>query len=201
MGERPDWTDCVLQGLAYWIGYKKQYYRHYPLSEGAIVGEVLSLLASNLDRDILLESEVMFKNFCTDWKGNGRADIVISKKNNQIDIQNNLNIIIEVKREEAPKHQINKDLERLAKFKEQCENSDKRCFLILVSQGKRPSDFVTENGNAKHAEIKIPNSKFCIAKTRRVCKAISKFDKLNGNTTIKAAKDAHYACLIEVLKR
>lgn len=44
-GPSPEWTDSLLQRLAYWIGYKKQYYRFYPLSEDAIVGETLSLLA------------------------------------------------------------------------------------------------------------------------------------------------------------
>jgi hypothetical protein len=155
--ERPDWTDNVLQGLAYWIGYKKQYYRFYPLSEGAIVGEALSLIASHIDSDTMrLNAEVMYKNIC-EWEGNGRADIVISKRPKKDDKEKNIKrkkeefnyrkyarTIIEVKRHGADPKLIENDLERLAKCLHQ--NPKVRCFLLLVSQDgipQKPNKYVT----------------------------------------------------------
>ena len=212
---RPDWTDSVLQGLAYWIGYKKQYYRFYPLSEGAIVGETLSLLASHTDTNtIRLNAEVMYKNIC-EWEGNGRADIVISKRPNKDDIEENSDnkkkdfnykkyarTIIEVKRHGSDPKLIEKDLERLAKCLH--ENSKVRCFLLLVSQDgipQKPNKYVTLNGHASGSDYPIKNRPNYFTRVRRVCKALSKFDKMDKDkNVIKAAKDAYYACLLEVIK-
>ena len=38
------WIDPVLQGLAYWIGYKKELYRHHLLNEGGIIVEITLLI-------------------------------------------------------------------------------------------------------------------------------------------------------------
>ncbi len=212
---RPDWTDSVLQGLAYWIGYKKQYYRFYPLSEGAIVGETLSLLASQIENNTMrLNAEVMYKNICK-WEGNGRADIVISARPNRNDRKNNIDgknkdfnykkyarTIIEVKRHGSDPKLIEKDLERLAKCLH--ENPKVRCFLLLVSQDgipQKPNKYVTSNGHASGSDYSIKDRPNYYTRVRRVCKAISKFDKMDKEKNIiKAAKDAYYACLIEVIQ-
>jgi hypothetical protein len=198
--EKPEWTDAVLQGLAYWVGYKKQYYKFYPLSEGAIVGETLSLLSSHLPKGLRIDPEVMYKKICSNCSSkNSRADIVISRHNKKNhDAEQDVSCIIEVKREDAPKRQIKKDLTRLANYISKTKNEEARAFLLLVSQGKRPEDFVTKKGNAKHENIKIAEYEKYIAKVRRVCKATSKFDNRNH---IVAADNAHYACLIEVIKK
>ena len=48
------WIDPVLQDLTYWIGYKKELYRHHLLNEGAIVVEIASLINANkLDGEIV----------------------------------------------------------------------------------------------------------------------------------------------------
>lgn len=53
----PKWIDPLLQGLTYWIGYKKQLYPHHPLSEGAIVGESQNLIYSRLEKAQKLHCE------------------------------------------------------------------------------------------------------------------------------------------------
>lgn len=203
---RPDWTDNVLQGLAYWIGYKKQYYRFYPLSEGAIVGEALSLLASNVDmKSMRLDAEIMYKEIC-DWNNNGRADIVIShkildkdapkEKKNGFNYKKQVESIIEVKRYGANSQLIESDFERMADCLKKSEIHDLRCFMLLVSQDGIPKKYVTENGKANRKKYIITNRDNYFVQTRRVCKAVAQFDHKDK----KASDSAYYACLIEVTK-
>jgi len=49
MKEVPHYWQRVLQGLAHWISYKKQYYSGRLLTEGAITAEVSQLIAAHLD--------------------------------------------------------------------------------------------------------------------------------------------------------
>ena len=72
----------------------------------------------------------------------------------------------------------------------QSENIKTRCFLLLVSQGMLPKQFVNaKTGKAVTKEIVAENY---VAKVRRVCKATSSFEK---------KKNAHYSCLIEVISK
>ncbi len=185
------------------------------MSEGAIVGETLSLLASNIDsRTTRLNAEVMYKNICNTWEGNGRADIVISnrptkknKENNngkkkKFDYKKYARTVIEVKRHGSDQKLIENDLERLAECIDQ--NPKVRCFLLLISQEgipQKPNKYVTSNGHASGSDYPIKGKPNYYTRVRRVCKAISKFDKMDKDKKIiKAAKDAYYACLLEVIK-
>ena len=174
---KPNWTERLLQGSAFWVGYKSQLY-HYPLTEGAIVGEAAALLNSKLDSDYTLECEVMYKDLGLKDVGQTRADLVI-KNVGEIDS------VIEVKRAKAPNKKVTKDFERLAKFHK--ANPSSRCYLLLVSQKLRPSNYITEEGKAILEEIKGNGYK---AKVRRACKAAASF---------KSKNSAHYSCLIEVI--
>ena len=92
--------------------------------------------------------------------------------------------IMEVKRQQSSLKSIKSDLERLYKVKQ--AKPEIRCFLLLVSQKKRPKHFVTTNGLAKRgflSDMGIP------CKVIRVCKAAASFRK---------EKSAHYVCLVEV---
>ncbi len=71
-----NWTGRLIQGSSFWVGYKSQLY-HYPLTEGAIVGEAAALLNSKLDSDYTLECEVMYKDLGLKDVGQTRADLVI----------------------------------------------------------------------------------------------------------------------------
>lgn len=173
----PKWTERVLQGAAFWIGYKSQLY-HYPLTEGAIVGEAASLLNSKLKNGYILECEQMYKDLNVPDPGQTRADLVI-KESERIDT------VIEVKRAKSPNKKVSEDFKRLAMCHK--ANPDSRCFLLIVSQGFRPKKYITEEGKAILEEIKGKGYK---AKVRRACKAASSF---------KSKDRAHYACLIEVI--
>lgn len=94
--------------------------------------------------------------------------------------------IIEVKRASASKSQINADLSRLAAAHRL--RPDIRAFLFVISEAKKPSRFVHEEGRSLLGERKIP--KFDgYYRVRRTWKAAHAFEK---------REPAQYACLIEV---
>ena len=176
----PQWCDTLLQGLSFWIGYKRQYFYSYHLSEGAIMFEALNLIQSHIEKPQKLSCEVTYKKLGMDIDNNSRADIAISTNET-------LDYIIEIKKAESTKSCIEEDIIRLAEFKRQ--KPSVVCFLLIVSQGKIPKYFVSDKGIAVDKKIKINNIN---VKTRRVCKAVNSFNN------DKAIKSAHYACLIEV---
>lgn len=186
----PYWAVPLLQGLAFWLGYKRQYCGNYVLTEGAVIGEAVSLFLSILKKDDKLEYEKMYKEMIESDSTNIRADIVITNNNN-------VKYIIEFKRffrtrinSKVKKYEnykrIEEDFEKLINVKN--SNNKIRCFLILGSQGLRPNKIVTENGNAKKYQF---SDKTYVTHTLRVCKASKSF---------RVKNNAHYACLIEVLK-
>jgi len=137
----------------------------------------------------------MYKKLSKQWQGNHRADIIISKKNSSFNYINDALFVIEVKRKEAPKNEVNEDLKRLAKLKR--SNKNIRCFLLYVSANERPKQFVNKSGKARKRKIKIDEN--YIAIVRQVKKAIDKFYTLkNGKKINNAIDKAHYACFIEV---
>ena len=176
----PFWTENLLQGSAFWMGYKTQLYRHYPLTEGAIVGEAVSLISGTLKEGHKLECEVMYKNLNVSTNSQKRADLVI--KNND-----SIEAVIEVKRAKSSNKKVEEDFKRLAKFHE--SNPSSRCFLLLVSQKFKPTNYINEKGEAV---LTVVNGDNYIAKVRRACKAATSF---------KSKENAHYSCLIEVVSK
>lgn len=173
----PYWAEKVLQGISFWMGYKTQLFYNYPLTEGAIVGEVISLINGNLTDGFSLNCEVMYKKLNTQIDSQERADLVIYFKDK-------LHTIIEVKRAKASNQKISDDLLRLARCHK--VNPSVRCFLVIVSQKFRPSSYVNDTGKAVTKEI---NGDGFVAKVRRATKAAASFEKKNT---------AFYSCIIEV---
>lgn len=178
----PKWIDPVLQGLAYWLGYKKQFYHGHLINEGAIVSEALSLLSVNIEPVQKIYCEEMYSKIVSSINRKERADLVIYK-------HDKIEFVIEVKRFESGKNLIDADLKKLARIKN--GNIEIRCFLLLVSQKKIPFLYVNENGVAYRSTLSIPDSKFS-SKVIRVCKAANSFRE-------DAYLKANYACLIEVI--
>ena len=97
------WIDPVLQGLAYWIGYKKELYSHHLLNEGAIVAEVASLINANKSNGEIVKCEQYYDQIDGIKDTKIRADISIVR-------DNKIHTVIEVKREEAGNVVIEKDI-------------------------------------------------------------------------------------------
>lgn len=166
-------------------------FRGYPLGESAIVAEVCNLIFANLPSGYQLKCEQEYRKLfpSAHWpqsmRARSRLDLAVFKSCDKADTK--LEVAIEVKRAKVPKAQIEADLQRLAAAK----SADPRlsCYLLVVSEAWRPSQFVTSTGDATRKLI--PFGSGSAAKVRRVCKASSSFRKINR---------AHYSCLIEVIR-
>ena len=188
----PTWAERALQGVAYWIGHRRCLYRHYPLSEGALVAEVCNLIHANLPDKFSLLCEVQYSSLIhrdekpTELTVRARADLVVAEKAINPDDEATPKFIIEVKRAAAPKAQIDADLRRLSAVRG--IRSDIRTFLFVISEAQRPTRFVREDGMSVLGKHTIPQSEgyFRVRRTWKAAHAYTKRDR------------AQYACLIEV---
>lgn len=197
----PSWAEEALQGLAFWIGHRHALYRHYPLSEGALVAETCNLIHAHLGDGESLLCEEQYKRLLTTRQlpaglgSKSRADLVVihgispKEANAKSNIAEHAAAVVEVKRYSAPKAQIDYDLQRLSILKQSIPTT--RALLFVVSEAKRPARFVTPEGRAILGAAPIPGSNGHY-RVRRACKATATF---SGKET------AHYACIIEVFDR
>lgn len=194
----PSWAEQALQGLAFWIGHRHALYRHYPLSEGALVAETCNLIHNHLKGGELLLCEEQYKRLVprgTEFKTVGaksRADLIVvsgitaDQAKSATSLTPHLVAVIEVKRASAPKAQIDYDLQRLAMLKAVAPTAC--ALLFLVSEAKRPTRFVSPEGRAILGENAIPGTS-AKYRVRRACKATAAFSR---------KESAHYACIVEV---
>jgi hypothetical protein len=174
----PRWMEPLLQGLAFWVGYRKQLYRHHELPEGSIVAEALALIHSNLNDPETVRCEYPYSGLCA-VSDKSRADIVIFSGERPA-------YVIEVKRGHAAKAKKDLDILRLNALKS--SDPSLRCFMLVVSQSHLPSQYVNmETGEALRGVFRLDEVKY---KVLRVCKAASTFKNLGA---------ANYVCLLEVL--
>lgn len=190
--KQPRWAQRALQGVTYWMGHRRCLYRDYPLSEGALVAEVCNLIYANLPKDLQLLCEVQYSSFVKRdpmpeiLDGKIRVDLMVAEKPERRGADPVPKFIVEVKRAAASKSQINADLSRLATARRL--RPDVRAFLFVISEAKRPSRFVHEQGRSLLGEHKIPECDGYY-RVRRTWKAAHAFEKRDR---------AQYACLIEV---
>ena len=157
----PEYIVNAMQGLAYWIGYKKCLYNHYSLSELAIVSEFSSLLQSGANENEIVLCERQYCNFFTEKNipkdvNKQRIDLTVVelkniKEESPIILDNDnkqkigflrkkAKIVFEVKLQSSRKDLIDKDIEWLKKIKK--ENKSIVTYLLLVSENEIPKEFV-----------------------------------------------------------
>jgi hypothetical protein len=169
------WLEQSMQGLAFWIGYKNQLYRHHKLPEAAIVSEVVSLILAHSSESVKILCEKSYSSLGV-TNDNTRADIVI------VD-QKKPSIVIEVKRYGV---NISQDLERLAAVK--MAYRDVVCWLLISSQSKIPSNYVDRStGKAKKGIFSRGKIRYRVV---RVWKAAHSFQKMSK---------ANFICLLEIV--
>lgn len=180
----PGWLEPALQGITFWIGHRRLMYRHYHLSEGAIIAELCNLIQAQLPDGRRLDCEEPYKVIIGSEPSSRstfsqRADLVITSGATR----RNYIAVIEVKRADAGNAEIEKDIDRLARVK--VARPDTRAFVIVVSEAKRPRRFVNNSGRAfrKHKS----GLRYAV---RRVCAA---------SASVKRGNTASYAVLVEVL--
>lgn len=182
----PNWLNMAMRGVVCWIGWRRSFYRMHNLVEGAIVAEVCNIIAANLGDGQQLICEKLYKEINPNFPigKSPRADLAIVQKQKKSRV---ITHVIEVKRSSSAK--ILDDVERLGELK--LLNPEIKTYLLIVSEQKRPCDYVTENGCAvrnvfKH---KVKKNKYEY-NVRRVVKMSHTFKKKNH---------AHYACILEIL--
>lgn len=181
-------------GTCFWMGHRRSMYREYPLGESAMVAELCNLLFANLPTGLKLVCEVQYSKLLeipdteTEFTEKSRVDLCVCgplKKGE--DSLTKVQCVLEVKRGSASTAGVNDDLRRLLEIRRAMPNV--RAFLLLISEGKRPSRFVTEKSFAVRKKLPIPSSDgHCFV--RAVMKAVP---------AVKSLDNAHYACAIEVL--
>jgi len=179
-----------MQGLAFWTGYRQSLFPSHPLPEAAFVAQACGLIVGQFQGK--LECEKLYRDIAgvTPPEPIGplaRCDLAIYPPEGKS--QDRPDAIIEVKRASAPKALIDADLFRLAFLKQYHPNA--RAWLIAISQGAKPTRFVTKDGKSQPGRNPIPKTDFYF-KVRRICKA---------SATFKSQEKAHYVCLIEVLPK
>ena len=193
--DAPHWLRRALLGTCYWMGHRRALYRDYPLGESAMVAELCNLLFANLPSDRKLICEVQYSQLIdipeedSEFTEKSRVDLCICGPiiNKKADPLERVEYVLEVKRGSASTGAVNDDLRRLLEFKR--ARPKIRAFLLLVSEGRRPTRFVSEASFAIKKNLPIPDTNgFC--RTRAVLKAVP---------AVKSLDTAHYGCAIEVL--
>jgi hypothetical protein len=196
-GSIPAWATNAAQGLAFWIGHRQALYRHYPLSEGALIAEACNLIHANLNEGHKSLCECRYtklipvNNKSHQFGSRDRADLVVVQtkpgRGSVGDLSAAVSSVIEVKRAVSGKKLIEEDLRRLGYLK--TSNPKVQALLLVISESGRPARFVSENGLAVRGRQEIQGVK-AYYRVRRVSKATASFAR---------KESAHYACLIEVL--
>ena len=185
----------ALQGLAYWISYKKILYGGHELNEGALVVEFVCLLNAKLDSEFKINCELQYDK---SKFGNERMDMEIIRREDESQVA-----IIEFKRHSAGKELINRDMKRLLRAKD----SNTLRFLVVTSEEKLPKGYVNEHGIAVRRNVNKEGG--FSAKVIRVLKSTGalksrnkkgkKPSKADNPQEVKNPPKANYCCLIEIL--
>lgn len=191
----PSWLRRALLGTCFWIGHRRSLYRGYPLGESAMVAELCNLLFANLPSDLKLLCEVQYSkllkisNKKSVFSERSRVDLCVCGplKKGQEPLEK-VQYVLEVKRVSTSNNgAVNDDLRRLLELK--IARPDVNAFLLLVSEGRLPTLFVTPKSFAVKKKLAIPGTDgHCYV--RAVMKAVP---------AVKSLHNAHYACAIEVL--
>jgi len=197
--DRLPWLEGALQGLVFWMGYRRSLFHDYPLTEAALVSEFCHLIQTNKPEELKLLPERMYRDLVpsgTEIENitpKARADLVLydsgTKKNGRNgNMSDSVRFVIEAKRGVADKKDIKKDLLRLHSFLK-TQHSGVRAFFVVLSERAIPNGRFVKDGKAWPGVHRIEGSDGGFYKVRRTVKASLSFTR---------KKNAHYACLAEV---
>lgn len=193
----PGWLTNAMQGICYWVGHRRAYYRHHSLVEGAIVSELANLINSQIGKNDQLHCEVQYADILEDQVPGVdrkiRLDMVV--RTDPVEGKYDLEkiTVIEVKRGNAAKEDVIHDITRLAALKEVMPEIS--AYVLIVSENKLPTQQPwikkDEDGTTKITANTGVMSLFSrngnIAakyKVRRVCKALASTQPKSGHTAI-----------------
>ena len=200
----PGWFDEPLRGLVFWLGYHSVRFRHYPLSEGAIVAELTAFLyASRLVASKAIFPETSYREIASGNFGKTRADIVIgpgTKVNGRLrPVPDRVEAVIEVKRRNYWPDIVS-DLRRLLDYLAASQAPQARAFLVVACQaGPPPKRFAVKSDKvgwkASRQGISLCDTEGHVAgkaRVRRIVRAAASIKK--------EASSTHHVCLVEVVR-
>ena len=193
----PGWLTNAMQGICYWVGHRRAYYRHHSLVEGAIVSELANLINSQIGKNDQLHCEVQYADILEDQVPGVdrkiRLDMVV--RTDPVEGKYDLEkiTVIEVKRGNAAKEDVIHDITRLAALKEVMPEIS--AYVLIVSENKLPTqqpwikkdeDGTTKiTANTEIMSLHTPNGGIAAKfKVRRVCKALASTQPKSGHTAI-----------------
>ena len=178
------WTEDAFQALAYWLGYQRKRFRHYPIREIAVVTELAALLhTSTQRRGWRIECETTFPKVLN----LSNPDSISSDRQKRVDISIGPDkaaaiFAIEIK---VPQKVTTsgtpawaEDLHRLARLKQ--HNALLEVRLALVTESALPSTWFSAAGKAVRMEQSLSDgTKF---KLRRIFRALPLLPFVDGET-------------------
>ena len=193
----PTWLTNAMQGICYWVGHRRAYYRHHSLFEGAITGELANLINSQIGTNDRLHCEVQYADLIEDRVPGVdrkiRMDLVVRTLPVEGKHDSENITVIEVKRGSASKQDVIHDITRLAALKEVMPEIS--AYVLIVSENKLPTqqpwikkdeDGTTKiTANTEIMSLHTPNGGIAAKfKVRRVCKALASTQPKSGHTAI-----------------
>lgn len=175
------WTEDAFQAVAYWLGYQRKRFRHYPIREIAVVTELAALLHARAQRQGLrIECERAFPLVLDvpaasipDFRQK-RVDIAIGL------VTGGATHVLEVKVPE--KIDIKAlppwadDLHRLEWLKQQKPSIEVR--LALITESALPAGWLSDSGRALRADQELADG--TLYRVRRVFRALPLLPKVEG---------------------
>jgi hypothetical protein len=167
------WTEDAFQAIAYWLGYQRKRFRHYPIREIAVATELAALLHAPAQRQGLrIECERTFPLVLDVPPGSipddqqKRVDIAITPEKGPA------RYAIEVKVVDRIVCSASQlwvgDLKRLALLQQQ--NTSLAVRLALVTESSLPAAWLTDSGRAIRRE-QVLNDGFSF-QIRRIFRAL-----------------------------
>ena len=161
----------MLQGLAYWLAYKREI-QEYHVIESDAVAEAYHILSTKLKNGFKVRREVPFREICSSISDSQqRADIAI------MDTNKNYICAIEFKLSGSANGGYIKDIQKLSIIKSRLSRID--CYSIILYRDScdltDSQDLITKKGYAKRKidPVFVNSSLSQKIVVRRICKAIS----------------------------
>lgn len=154
----------MLQGLAYWLAYKRETVK-YLITEHEAVGEAIQILDSHNTSGYKVIKEFPYSKVCSKYSVHQHADVAI------INPQGECECLIEFKIAGSTNGGYKSDIKKMANVKKECPDID--CYVvILYSQScsvGAPQKLVDNEGKAIKKPIPMGSNKI---RVRRVCNAV-----------------------------
>jgi len=175
------WTEDAFQAMAYWLGYQRKRFRHYPIREIAVVTELAALLHAPAHRQRLrIECERTFpcvlgclSDTFPEYRQK-RVDIAIGPVSSAVTYALEVKVPGKIDIKVLPPWA--EDLHRLAWLKQQNPALETR--LVLVTESPLPRAWLTETGRAIRTEQLLTDG--TTYRIRRVFRALPLLPKVEG---------------------